>query len=203
MQSQFYSSLRYLHNMLFRITPFSIKIIYLQTFLFGFILLKHTSYGALSIVLVFSESRVAISLLRGIVIMTIVLPQWSHLSFIDHSCPKCKIYIREMRSIFQLSFLIHVTILPLEMWHKLYCHNFENHSELLWMRRHSMTYFIHMIMSYKQSYFLIRMGVHFPHSTSWTQQSLYRYFCKSCSHVLILWFACNFLLSLNSFHVHW
>ena len=34
-----------------------------------------------------------------------------------------------------------------------------------------MTYFINMIMSCKQSYFLIRMGVHFPRSTSRTQQS--------------------------------
>ena len=35
-----------------------------------------------------------------------------------------------------------------------------------------MTYFIHMIMSCKQSYFLIRIGVHFSHSTSRTQQGL-------------------------------
>ena len=35
-----------------------------------------------------------------------------------------------------------------------------------------MTYFIHMIMSCKQSYFLIRIGVHFPHSTSRTQRCL-------------------------------
>ena len=35
-----------------------------------------------------------------------------------------------------------------------------------------MTYFIHTIMSCKQSYFLIRIGVHFPHSTSRTQQGL-------------------------------
>ena len=35
-----------------------------------------------------------------------------------------------------------------------------------------MTYLIYMIMSCKQSYFLIRMGVHFPHSTSRTQQNL-------------------------------
>ena len=35
-----------------------------------------------------------------------------------------------------------------------------------------MTYFIHMIMSCKQSYFLIRIGAHFPHSTSRTQRGL-------------------------------
>ena len=35
-----------------------------------------------------------------------------------------------------------------------------------------MTYFIHMIMSCKQSYFLIRIGAHFPHSASRTQRGL-------------------------------
>ena len=35
-----------------------------------------------------------------------------------------------------------------------------------------MTYFIHMIMSCKQSYFLIRIGVYFSHSTSRTQRGL-------------------------------
>ena len=35
-----------------------------------------------------------------------------------------------------------------------------------------MTYFIRMIVSCKQSYFLIRIGVHFPHSTSRTRQCL-------------------------------
>ena len=35
-----------------------------------------------------------------------------------------------------------------------------------------MTYFIHMIISCKQSYFLIRIGVYFSHSTSRTQQGL-------------------------------
>ena len=35
-----------------------------------------------------------------------------------------------------------------------------------------MTYFIHVIMSCKQSYFLIRIGVHFSHSSSRTQQGL-------------------------------
>ena len=34
------------------------------------------------------------------------------------------------------------------------------------------TYFIHMIMSYKQSYFLIRLGVYFPYFTSRTQRDL-------------------------------
>ena len=33
-----------------------------------------------------------------------------------------------------------------------------------------MTYFIHMIMSCKQSYFLIRIGVQFSHSASRTQR---------------------------------
>ena len=35
-----------------------------------------------------------------------------------------------------------------------------------------MTYFIHMTVSCKQSYFLIRLGVHFPYFTSRTQRSL-------------------------------
>ena len=35
-----------------------------------------------------------------------------------------------------------------------------------------MTYFIHMIVSCKQSYFWIRIGVHFLYSTSRTQQGL-------------------------------
>ena len=35
-----------------------------------------------------------------------------------------------------------------------------------------MTYFIHMIVSCKQSYFLIRIKVHYPHSTSRTQRGL-------------------------------
>ena len=35
-----------------------------------------------------------------------------------------------------------------------------------------MTYFIHMIMSCKQSYFLIRIGVHFLHSTSRTHRGV-------------------------------
>ena len=35
-----------------------------------------------------------------------------------------------------------------------------------------MTYFIHMIMSCKQSYFLIRLGVHFPYFPSRTQRGL-------------------------------
>ena len=35
-----------------------------------------------------------------------------------------------------------------------------------------MTYFIHMIISCKQSYFLIHIVVHFPHFTSRTQQGL-------------------------------
>ena len=35
-----------------------------------------------------------------------------------------------------------------------------------------MTYFIHMIVSCKQSYFLIRLGVHFPHFTLRTQRGL-------------------------------
>ena len=35
-----------------------------------------------------------------------------------------------------------------------------------------MTYFIHMIMLCKQSYFLIHIGVHFSHSTSRTQRGL-------------------------------
>jgi hypothetical protein len=75
--------------------------------------------------------NLAISLLRGIVIMTAVLPQRSHSSFIDHSCPQYKLYIRGIGSIFELTFLIYLTILPLEIWQKLYCHNFKNHSEFL------------------------------------------------------------------------
>ena len=35
-----------------------------------------------------------------------------------------------------------------------------------------MTYFIHTIMSCKQSYFLIRMGVHFLHFTLRTHRGL-------------------------------
>ena len=73
-------------------------------------------------------------LLRGIVIMIVVLPQQSCSSFIDHLYhfyPQCIPYIRELGSIFQE----YLSILPLEIWHELYCHNFQNYLLLLRMRK--------------------------------------------------------------------
>ena len=51
-----------------------------------------------------------------------------------------------MKSIY--IYLIDLNILPLEIWHKLYCHNFENYLENC-ERGDTYDYFIHMIMPYK------------------------------------------------------
>jgi hypothetical protein len=100
MQSHFYSSFRSLHTMIPQITSSSVKIVYLQISYLGL-----NSYDALSTALITlrlvqheywlttlssyrncKRSRnLAISLLRGIVIMTVVLPRRSHSCFIDHS----------------------------------------------------------------------------------------------------------------------
>jgi hypothetical protein len=64
-----------------------------------------------------------------------------------------------------------------------------------------MTYFIYMIMSYKKSYFLIPIGVHFPHSTSRTQQNLLLLLLLQVMLACFFISVYNFLLSLNSFHV--
>jgi len=131
--------------------------------------------------------------------MTVVLPQRSSSSFIDHFFSKCKAYNGEFLSIIFLSFLffdflsfsIHITILPLEMWLKLFCHNFETFITLVSEETliTSSTWLHHG----RWSCFLIRMEVCilFPHFTSRTQQS--PFISTSASH------ACMSFLSWGSF----
>ena len=132
--------------------------------------------------------------------MTVLLPQRSHSSFYRSLLPSmhsmhCIIWSMG-KYLSKLSFLINLTFLPLEMWYELFYHNFEKHSELLWMRKlwllTSSTWLHHANK--------IRMGVHFPHYISKLNIVYYfQYFCKSRLHIiLIFWFICNFLLFLNS-----
>jgi hypothetical protein len=114
--SYFSSSRRSFHTMLPQINPSGVRIAYLQSFLFWVYSVKSISFGALSTVLVFLSliaifllnckmfRNLAISVLRGIFIMTVVLPQRSPSSFIDHFFSKCKAYNGEFLSIIFLSF---------------------------------------------------------------------------------------------------
>jgi hypothetical protein len=208
--------------MLPQITPSCVRIAYLQSFLFwvysrkNYLIwcFKHR-LNILSLIAIFLSNckrfrNLAISVLRGIFIMTVVLPQRSPSSFYRSLFSKCKAYNGKYLSIiflsfFQLSFYlsqfmsqsIHVTILPLEMWHKLFCHNFETFITLV--NEDTLITSSTWLHHGRWNYFLIRMGVCilFPYFTSRTQQSLFhQYFCKSCLHVILLMrFVFNFFCS--------
>jgi hypothetical protein len=163
--------------MLPQITPSCVRIAYLQSFLFWIYSVKiyliwcfKHRLSIHSLIAIFLSNckrfrNLAISVLRGIFIMTVILPQRSLSSFIDHFFSKYKAYngeysfnyLSEFLSIVFLSFSIHVTILPLEMWHKLFCHNFETF-RILVNEDTLITYFIHM-----------GVCILFPHFTSRTQ----------------------------------
>jgi hypothetical protein len=87
------------------------------------------------------------------------------------------------------------------MWHKLFCHNFKTFRTLV-NEETLISYFIHMITSYKMKLFLNLYGSTFSlfHFKNSKVSSYYQYFCKSCLHVILITrFICNFLLFLNSY----
>jgi hypothetical protein len=200
----FSSSRRSFHTMLPQITPSSV----FNLSYFGFILLKSISFGALSTVLVFLSliaiflskckrfRNLAIFVLRGIFIMTVILPQRLPSSFIDHFSLDTK---HTMGNIFQLSFWvsfivflsfsIHVTILPLEMWHKLFCHNFEIFITLV-SEETLITNFIYMITSWKIKLFLNSYGSMYSFSSFYLKNST-----ESFSLVLL-----QVMLACHSYH---
>ena len=67
-----------------------------------------------------NAENLSISLHRGISIAAVVLP-------LIISCFSMHITGEYLSNC--------LTFLPLEMWHELFCHNFENYSQLLWMRK--------------------------------------------------------------------
>ena len=159
--------------MLPQISPF-------LAFLFGFNLLK--------LYMVTLSTIFVLCLLRGIVIMIVVLPQQSCSSFIDHLYhfyPQCIPYIRELGGIFQE----YLSILPLEMWHELYCHNFETIC-YFWEWENFECLLIHMIVSCKTELFPKSFGstlssFHFKNSA--------KSFSTIASHT------CMLLLSFGSY----
>ena len=97
--------------------------------------------------------------------MTVLLPQRSHSSFIDHFYLQCIVCIA-LSEVWGSIFL-NLTFLPLEMWYELFYHNFETFRTLV-NEETLITYFIHMITSCKQnSYGSTFSSLHFK-----TQHSL-------------------------------
>jgi hypothetical protein len=170
--SHFSSSRRSFHTILPQITPSCVRIVYFQSFLFWVYSVKiyliwcfKHRLSILSLIAIFLSNcktfrNLAISVLRGIFIMTVVLPQQSPSSFYRSFFSKCKAYNGEYLSIiflsfFQLSFYLSQFIVinpPPRNVAQTFLPQFRNiHNSYKWGY---FDYFIHMITSWKMKLFL-------------------------------------------------
>ena len=152
--------------------------------------------------------NLAISLHRGISIVTVVLPLIVTLNFNRSSSSltfQCTLQI-----IIISYFSMHITgeylsncltFVPLEMWHELFCHNFENYSQLSWMRKLLLLTSSTWLRHAESSNLLLRMGVPFIHFTLRLNRVLYsiwQYFSLISLHELNI----VFIISTFASHDH-
>jgi len=127
--------------------------------------------------------------------MTVLLPQRSHSSFIDHFYLQCIVCIA-LSEVWGSIFL-NLTFLPLEMWYELFYHNFETFRTLV-NEETLITYFIHMITACKQnSYGSTFSSLHFK-----TQHSLL-FINTSASHTCISFLSLGSHATFFCSQTHW
>ena len=139
--------------------------------------------------------------------MTVVLPFRLYSSLIDHSCFKNASHLTlRGNSLKILIFLVFLIFLPLEIWHKLCCHNFETIFLHLWTRSISLL----ELYSYDQfiqnngstiSSFLFKSSSEFLICCTFKNSSSSSFWYTFASHACNLGSHTTFLLSFDSFQV--